>query len=90
MAVDRDVLVADWLESVGALDSLFCGVGRADTNALAQAAKLIGIGLIPNVLVRQMAPQLAMFQEVACCCVQDRLHDWRWVSGVWSLLQLSS
>jgi hypothetical protein len=47
------VVVVDRLECDHALDPFFGGVGRADTNALAQVAEFIGVGLIPDFFVRQ-------------------------------------
>ena len=47
MLVQGGVVVANSLEGVGPFYALFGGVGWVDTNALAYAAKLVGVGCVP-------------------------------------------
>ena len=47
MSVQGDVVVANSLEGVGPFYALFGGVGWVDTDALAYAAKLVGVGCVP-------------------------------------------
>jgi hypothetical protein len=68
--VGRNVLVINDVEGVGTryLLTSWC---VARSNALAELAKLVGIGSIPRGFVMGVSTKLAMFKELASCWIQD-------------------
>ncbi len=62
-ALDRDLVVQDGEEGIGAFDA-FAIVGTC-TNALAKVAKFVCIGGVPGGGEGRVSPKLAPFKEVA-------------------------
>ena len=60
-AVGGDVLVVNDKEGIGVKDTLTYVIG-AGSNALAQAIKFFGVGLVPSVCVRGVLAELAVFK----------------------------
>ena len=75
-AVQRDVMVADRFEGIGAVDSFFGGIGRVGSNALAEAAEFVCVGFIPGFFVGRVSSQLSMLQHSSCFGVQDWRCHW--------------
>ena len=59
-AVQRDVVILDWSEGVGAVHSFFRRVGWVGANSLAEAAELVGVGGVPNVFIFRVPSELSM------------------------------
>ena len=75
-AVQRDVVVADRFEGIGAVNSFFGGMGRVGSNALAEAAEFVCVGFVPGFFVGRVSSQLFMLQHGYRFGVQDRCSDW--------------
>ena len=69
-AISGDVFIPDGEEGVGAGDPLALPA-RTRTDALAEAAKFVGVGGVPDVFVEGVLAQLAVTQGLAGC-----VHDW--------------
>ena len=75
-AVQRDVVVADRFEGIGAVNSFVAGIGRVGPNALAEAAEFVCVGFVPGFFVGRVSSQLSMLQHSSCFGVQDWRCDW--------------
>ena len=59
-AVGRDIFEADEEEGVGSLDMLDSAV-RGGVDALVEPAKLVGVGLVPDLVEVWVLPELTVF-----------------------------
>ena len=62
--VAGNVFIMDGVEGVCAFDTLAVGSGTS-SDALAETAKFVGIGLIPDFLVLRVRTELAVFKSLA-------------------------
>jgi len=69
-SVAGNVFIMDRVERVGAFDALAVGSG-AGSDALAETAEFVGIGLVPDVLVFRVSSELAVLKSLACIQVDD-------------------
>ena len=65
------VLISDDFVCTSAFDTL-SGLGGVGANTLAEAAKFIGVGAVPDVFVRRILTELVMFLGFTSGGVQDR------------------
>ncbi len=62
----------DWAKGVGALNAFARRSGTAGADTLAETAKFVGVGGVPNGLIGRMGAEVAVFEHTAGSRIQDR------------------
>ena len=70
--VRQDILVGDDMKCVGSLNPFFGGVQWVMARTLAELAKLIRVGGVPDILILGVMAELAVLKGVACVMVEDQ------------------